>query len=39
MPAHYTAQANREKLGISGMAKIVVFDQSQSLDEFVALPA
>jgi hypothetical protein len=32
MPAHYIAQANREKLGISGMEKILAFDQSQSLD-------
>jgi hypothetical protein len=38
MPAHYIAQANREKLGMSGMDKIVAFDQSQSLDDFVALP-
>ena len=38
MPAHYIAQANREKLGISGMDKIVAFDQSQSLDDFMALP-
>jgi integrase len=35
MPAHYIAQANREKLGISGMEKIVAFDQSQSLDGFL----
>jgi hypothetical protein len=27
MPAHYIAQANREKLGMSGMEKIVAFDQ------------
>jgi integrase len=38
MPAHYIAQANREKLGISGMDKIVAFDQSPSLDEFMPLP-
>ena len=38
MPAHYIAQANREKLGMSGMDKIVAFDQSQSLDDFVPLP-
>jgi integrase len=37
MPAHYIAQANREKLGISGMEKIVAFDQSQSLDDFLVL--
>jgi hypothetical protein len=28
MPALYIAKANREKLGISGMDKIVAFDQS-----------
>ena len=38
MPAHYVAQANREKLRMSGMNKIVTFDQSQSLDDFMALP-
>jgi len=38
MPAHYAAQANREKLRMSGMDKIVTFDQSQSLDDFMALP-
>lgn len=27
MPAHGIAQANREKLGIRGMEKIVAFDQ------------
>ena len=37
-PAHYIAQANREKLGISGMDKIIAFDQSQSLDDFMPLP-
>src|SRR6266568_5128253 len=37
MPAHYIAKANREKLGMSGMDKIVAFDQSQSLDEFTPL--
>jgi hypothetical protein len=37
MPAHYIAQANREKLGISGMEKIVAFDQSQLLDDFLVL--
>lgn len=35
MPAHYIAQVNRERLGISGMEKIVTFDQSQSLEDFV----
>jgi hypothetical protein len=38
MPAHYIAQANREKLGISGMDKIVAFDQSQIMDSLTALP-
>ena len=38
MPAHYIAQANRERLGMSGMEKIVAFDQSQSLDDFLQLP-
>jgi integrase len=38
MPAHYIAQANREKLGISGMEKIVAFDQSQSLGDFLSAP-
>jgi hypothetical protein len=38
MPAHYIAQANRERLGVSGMDKIVAFDQSQSLDDFMPLP-
>ena len=38
MPAHYIAQANRERLGISGMEKIVTFDQSQSLDDWRGAP-
>jgi hypothetical protein len=38
MPAHYIAQANREKLGMSGMDKIVAFDQSQTMDNLTALP-
>lgn len=38
MPAHYIAKANREKLGISGMEKIVAFDQSQSFNDIMALP-
>ncbi|HVQ65946.1 MAG TPA: tyrosine-type recombinase/integrase [Bradyrhizobium sp.] len=38
MPAHYIAQANRERLGMTGMDKIVAFDQSQSFDDFVPLP-
>jgi hypothetical protein len=36
MPAHYIAQANREKLGFSGMEKVVAFDQSASLNDFAA---
>jgi hypothetical protein len=35
MPAHYIAKANREKLG---MDKVVAFDQSQSRDDFLAMP-
>ncbi len=38
MPAHYIAQANREKLGMSGMDKIVAFDQSQNIDDFLPQP-
>jgi integrase len=38
MPAHYIAQANRERLGISGMHKIVAFDQSQSPEDFMSPP-
>ncbi|WP_316188990.1 MULTISPECIES: hypothetical protein [unclassified Bradyrhizobium] len=38
MPALYIAQANRKKLGMSGMEKVVAFDQSQSLDDFLATP-
>ena len=37
MPAHYIAQANREKLGMSGMDKIVAFDQSAAFDDFMPL--
>jgi hypothetical protein len=37
MPAHYIAQANREKLGMSGMDKIIAFDQSAGLDDFTPL--
>ena len=33
MPAHYIAQANREKLGFSVMDKVVAFDQTASLDD------
>ncbi|WP_050421670.1 hypothetical protein [Bradyrhizobium tropiciagri] len=38
MPAHYIAQANRVRLGISGMEKIVTFDRGQSLDGRLAVP-
>ena len=38
MPAHYIAQANREKLGVSGMDKIIAFDQGNSLGDFLPLP-
>lgn len=38
MPAHYIAQANREKLGLSGMKKIVAFGQSRSLDDLLRGP-
>lgn len=34
MPAHYIAQANRERPGISGMEKIVTLDQGRSRDDF-----
>lgn len=37
MPALYIAQANREKLGITGMEKVVAFDQSHSLDDLMRL--
>jgi hypothetical protein len=38
MPARYIAQANREKLGMSGMDKLVAFDQSQTTGDFLPLP-
>jgi integrase len=38
MPAHYIAKANREKLGMSGMEKIVAFDTSQSFNELLPAP-
>ena len=38
MPAHCIARANREELGMSGLEKIVAFDQSRSLDELMAVP-
>ena len=34
--AHYIAQANREKLGFSGMDKVVAFDHSESAADFAA---
>jgi integrase len=36
MPAHYIAKANREKLGLSGMDKLVSFDreQNENIDDF-----
>ena len=37
MPALYIAQANREKLGITGKEKVVAFDQSHSLDDLMRL--
>ena len=36
MPAHYIAQANREKLGFGGMDKVVAFDNSESAADFAA---
>ena len=30
MPAHYIAQANREKLGFTGMDKMIAFDATQT---------
>ena len=38
MPAHYIAQANREKLGMGSMDKIVAFDQCQNMDDLLPLP-
>lgn len=37
MPAHDIAQANREKLGTTGMDKIVAFDETGSLDNLMPL--
>lgn len=37
MPVHYIAQANREKPGMSGMDKIVTFDQGAAPHDFVPL--
>jgi hypothetical protein len=37
MPAHHIAQA--EKLGMSGMDKIVAFDQNQNVDDFRPMPS
>jgi hypothetical protein len=36
MPAHYIAQANREKFGFSSMDKVVAFDHSDSVADFAA---
>jgi hypothetical protein len=36
MPAHCIAQANREKLGVTGMDKGAAFDQSESAADFAA---
>jgi predicted chitinase len=36
MPAHYIAQANREKLGFSGMDKVIAFDEFDSTADFAA---
>ena len=38
MPAHYIARAKREKPGVSGMDKIVAFDQSQNMHDILPLP-
>ncbi|HEY0331686.1 MAG TPA: hypothetical protein VGC77_21630 [Rhodopseudomonas sp.] len=38
MPAHHIAQANREKLGMAGMDKIVAFDEDGSPEDFLAPP-
>ena len=41
MPAHYIANAKRDKLGLTGMEKLVSFDSSQNenIDDFMPLPA
>lgn len=41
MPAHYIAKAKRDKLGLSGMEKLVSFDRSQNknIDDFLPSPA
>lgn len=40
MPAHYIAKAKRDKLGPSGMEKLMSFDSSQNenVDDFMPLP-
>jgi len=38
MPAHYIAKAKREKLAITGMDKVIAFDQSAPLTETLAAP-
>lgn len=37
-PAHYIARANRQRLVISGMDKIIAFDQGELLDDMIQLP-
>jgi len=41
MPAHYIANAKRDKLGLTGMEKLVSFDSSQNenIDDFMPFPA
>jgi hypothetical protein len=33
MPAHYIAQANRQRLGVTGMDKVVAFDRTHALGD------
>jgi hypothetical protein len=37
MPAHYIAEADLERLGMSGVDKIVAFDRNQSPDQLMSL--
>jgi integrase len=37
MPAHYIAQANRQRLGITGMDKVVAFDRSHAFGDGLGL--
>jgi hypothetical protein len=39
MPAHYIAQANREKLGMTGMDKVIAFDRGPFAQGFHAIAA